>query len=107
VVFTTANLLPAVDRAFISRSDLVLELGLPDVGARVQLVAAALADLAGQWPALRVLADDEGLHAELGYRTERWAAGGCASSRCAPLARDPASLAAAHLLEAAKEPADW
>ena len=109
VVVTTTNLLPAVDPAFISRSDLVIELGLPTPEARVQIIGAALADLALHWPMLRELADSHELHAELGHLTSEWdgrrlrklpltALGGDPA-----LARDPERLTAGHLLEAAKD----
>jgi SpoVK/Ycf46/Vps4 family AAA+-type ATPase len=113
VVITTTNLLPAVDGAFISRCDLVLELGLPGLAARVEIVGAALADLALRWPALRALADDPELHAELAYRTGGWDGRRLrklplrALGADPALARDPAGLGAGHLLAVAKEPADW
>jgi pachytene checkpoint protein 2 len=72
LIVTATNFLPAVDEAFLSRADLVVELGLPDADARAQIVAAALADLAGLWPALKVLAEDADLHAELARRTAGW-----------------------------------
>jgi SpoVK/Ycf46/Vps4 family AAA+-type ATPase len=106
VVVTTTNLLPAVDSAFISRADLVLELALPGLAARAAIIRAALEDLAAAWPAVRALADDAGLHAELAGRTCGWdgrrlsklplhALGGDPA-----LVRDPAGLAAGHLLGA-------
>jgi pachytene checkpoint protein 2 len=72
VVVTATNFLPAVDEAFVSRADLVVELGLPDADARGQIVAAALSDLAGLWPELAVLAKDDGLHADLAASTAGW-----------------------------------
>jgi pachytene checkpoint protein 2 len=103
-VFVTAtNFLPAVDGAFLSRADLVVELGMPDADARAQIVAVALADLAGLWPALKVLAEDRDLHAGLAASTEGWDG---RRLRKLPLhvigadpalARDPAKLTAARL----------
>jgi SpoVK/Ycf46/Vps4 family AAA+-type ATPase len=103
VVVTATNFLAAVDQAFISRADLVVELSLPGPDARAQIVAAALADLAGLWPALKDLAEDPDLHAELAISTEGWDG---RRLRKLPLhvlgaepalARDPAKLTAAHL----------
>lgn len=39
---TATNFLAAVDEAFTSRADLVVELSMPDVGARAQIMAATL-----------------------------------------------------------------
>jgi SpoVK/Ycf46/Vps4 family AAA+-type ATPase len=69
---TATNFLPAVDEAFLSRADLVVELSMPDTDTRVQIVAAALTDLAGLWPALKALAEDRDLHTELAGLTEGW-----------------------------------
>ncbi len=69
---TAANFVTAVDEAFLSRADLVLRLGLPDAAARAQIVAAALADLAGLWPALKALAGAHDLHAGLAAATKGW-----------------------------------
>jgi SpoVK/Ycf46/Vps4 family AAA+-type ATPase len=109
VVVTTTNLLPAVDPAFISRSDLVIELGLPARPARIQIIAAALGDLARHWPALRELADSPGLHAELGDLTDGWDGRRLrklplsALGADPVLARNPEQLTAGHLLGAAKD----
>jgi pachytene checkpoint protein 2 len=104
---TATNFLRAVDEAFLSRADLVVELGLPDAATRAQILAAALADLAGLWPAVKVLAEDGDLHAELAGLTEGWDG---RRVRKLPLrvigadpalARDPAQLTAAQLRAAA------
>ena len=72
LVLTATNFLQAVDEAFLSRADLVVELPLPGAGARAQIVAAALDDLSGLWPGLKPLAADDQLHAELSRATEGW-----------------------------------
>jgi SpoVK/Ycf46/Vps4 family AAA+-type ATPase len=72
VVVTTTNFLPAVDEAFLSRADLVVELGLPDGAARARILAAALADLAVAWPELKDLASDDALHDVVAARTAGW-----------------------------------
>jgi SpoVK/Ycf46/Vps4 family AAA+-type ATPase len=100
---TATNFLLAVDEAFLSRADLVVELGLPDADARAQILAAALADLAGLWPALKVLAEDGALHTELAGLTEGWDGRRVRKLPLAvigadpALAHDPAKLTAAHL----------
>lgn len=103
VMVTTTNFLTAVDEAFLSRADLVLELGLPDETARTRIIAAALADLATAWPELRALAQDGELHAKVAARTGGWDG---RRLRKLPLhvlgtdpvlARDPAKLTAARL----------
>jgi SpoVK/Ycf46/Vps4 family AAA+-type ATPase len=111
VVVTTTNLLPAVDPAFISRSDLVIELSLPARPGRVQIIAAALADLALHWPALRVLADSAELHAELGDLTDGWDGRRLRKLPLSALGADPVLagspelLTADHLRTAAREQA--
>ncbi|HLI38191.1 MAG TPA: AAA family ATPase [Streptosporangiaceae bacterium] len=107
VVVAATNFLRAVDEAFISRADLVIELGLPDARARAQIVAAGLADLARAWPALKELAEDRDLHAGIAASTGGWDG---RRLRKLPLrvlgadpalARDPARLTAAALRAAA------
>lgn len=105
---TTTNFVAAVDEAFLSRADLVVELGLPDRLARSEIVRRSLADLAGIWPAFESLAADGALHDSLASLTEGWdgrrlrklplrALGG--SPR---LALQPASICASDLYEVVK-----
>jgi SpoVK/Ycf46/Vps4 family AAA+-type ATPase len=103
VVVTTTNFLTAVDEAFLSRADLVVELGLPDEATRAKIVSLALADLAVPWPELRDLAADTSLHAALAAETKGWDG---RRLRKLPLsviaadpalARDPAKLTARQL----------
>ena len=106
VVVTTTNFLPAVDEAFLSRADLVVELGLPDVAARTRILAAALADLAVAWPELKDLASDDVLHDELAVRAAGWDGRRLRKLPLAvigadpALARDPARLTAGQLRSA-------
>jgi SpoVK/Ycf46/Vps4 family AAA+-type ATPase len=103
LVVTTTNFLSAVDEAFLSRADLVVELGLPDAAARAQILAAALADLAVPWPELKELAADGALHDELAAATSGWDGRQLRKLPLAvigadpALARDPARLTAAGL----------
>jgi len=107
VVVTTTNFLPAVDEAFLSRADLVIELGLPGAAAREQILAAALADLALAWPELKDLAADTALPGELAARTAGWDGRRLRKLPLAvlgadpALARDPARLTAGALRAAA------
>lgn len=70
VLVVTTNFLAAVDEAVLSRADLVLTTSLPDVVTIEQIIASSLDELAGQWPALRELADDRDLHRELAKACE-------------------------------------
>jgi pachytene checkpoint protein 2 len=103
LVVTATNFLPAVDEAFLSRADLVVELGLPDAATRAQIVAAALADLAVVWPALKDLAEDRSLRDEVAAATAGWDGRRLRKLPLAVigadpvLARDPAALTAARL----------
>lgn len=110
VMVTTTNFLTAVDEAFLSRADLVLELGLPDVAARTRIIAIALADLATAWPALRALAANEELHAQVAAATAGWDGRRLrklplrALAGDPALARDPAALTAGRLRAAVEGP---
>ena len=72
LLVTTTNFATALDEAFLSRADLVVELGLPDEVARAQIVAAALADLAVVWPGWKDLAVDNALHGDVAAATPGW-----------------------------------
>ncbi|HTU72399.1 MAG TPA: AAA family ATPase [Trebonia sp.] len=103
VVVTTTNFASAVDEAFLSRADLVLQLELPDAAARRKIIAAALADLAVAWPPLDDLARDAELHEDLAGATPGWDGRRLRRLPLAvlgsdpALARDPARLTAGRL----------
>jgi pachytene checkpoint protein 2 len=61
----TTNFAEAVDEAFLSRADLVLQLSLPDMTTIAQIVRHSLDELATLWSGTRPLARDDGLHAKL------------------------------------------
>jgi AAA+ superfamily predicted ATPase len=65
VLVVTTNFLAAVDEAVLSRADLVLATELPDETTVEAILRSSLAELAGQWPGLRGLAQDRSLHAKL------------------------------------------
>ena len=69
---TTTNFPEAIDEAFLSRADLVLHVPLPDEETVAAIVRASLRELAGLWPALRSLAEDDSLHAKVAGRCRGW-----------------------------------
>jgi pachytene checkpoint protein 2 len=68
LLLTTTNFMPALDEAFLSRADLVVETALPDEDVIVGIIRGSLTELAVQWPGLRPLADDTELHGKLAAR---------------------------------------
>jgi SpoVK/Ycf46/Vps4 family AAA+-type ATPase len=68
----TTNFPSALDEAFLSRSDLVLTLDLPDEATIAAILAHALAELAGLWPDLGGLAADDELHRKLAAGCAGW-----------------------------------
>lgn len=106
LVVTTTNFLSAVDEAFLSRADLIIELELPGPDARARIVEMALSDLAVAWPSLSGLASDAELHASLAKATDGWDGRRLRKLPLAvlgsdpALARDPESLTAAQLRDA-------
>lgn len=69
---TTTNFPDAVDEAFLSRADLVLDLALPDESTIAAILRHALTELAGIWPGARDLAHDDVLHQKLAGRCAGW-----------------------------------
>jgi SpoVK/Ycf46/Vps4 family AAA+-type ATPase len=69
---TTTNFPEAIDEAFLSRADLVLQVPLPDEQTVAAIVRASLRELAGLWPELRPLAEDVGLHGKVAGRCRGW-----------------------------------
>jgi SpoVK/Ycf46/Vps4 family AAA+-type ATPase len=68
LMLCTTNFLAAVDEAFLSRADLVLQMSLPDDEVLARILGHSLAELAAQWPTLAPLAADDSLHAKLAAR---------------------------------------
>lgn len=106
LLLATTNFTAAVDEAFLSRADLVLELDLPDEEVLARIIGSSLAELATLWPRLRHLAEDEALHAKLagrcaGFDGRRARKMVLASVAQRPeLAADPAQLTAEDLFTA-------
>ena len=69
---TTTNFPQAIDEAFLSRADLVLHVPLPHAATVAAIVAASLRELAGIWPDIKPLAEDDALHAALAARCTGW-----------------------------------
>jgi SpoVK/Ycf46/Vps4 family AAA+-type ATPase len=72
VFVATTNFPDAVDEAFLSRADLVLNLDLPDEATSAAILQRTLAELAGIWPGARGLAADDALHRKLAARCAGW-----------------------------------
>ena len=68
LMLATTNFMPALDEAFLSRADLVLETALPDEEVITEIIRGSLTELAVQWPGLRPLAEDTELHRKLAAR---------------------------------------
>jgi SpoVK/Ycf46/Vps4 family AAA+-type ATPase len=69
---TTTNFPQAIDEAFLSRADLVLHVPLPDEDTIAAILRHSLQELAGLWPGVRPLAEDDGLHSKLAGRCAGW-----------------------------------
>lgn len=106
VLLATTNFTAAVDEAFLSRADLVLQLDLPDPEVLGRIIQSSLAELAALWPELGPLADDVALHAKLagacaGFDGRRARKAVLASVAQRPeLAEDPSRLTAEDLYAA-------
>jgi len=72
VLVTTTNFPDAVDEAFLSRADLVLNLDLPDETTSAAILRRTLAELAGIWQGAKGLAEDDALHRKLAARCTGW-----------------------------------
>jgi AAA+ superfamily predicted ATPase len=95
---TTTNFIEAVDEAFLSRADLVMNFSLPDVPTIAKILESAVGELAVQWPALLPLAKDSKRMAELAKLCEGWDGRRirklvlAALAQRLEVARDPAAL---------------
>jgi len=69
---TTTNFIAAVDSAFLSRADLVMEFSLPDAQTIARILESAIGELAVQWPALQPMAADTARIRELAGHCEGW-----------------------------------
>jgi AAA+ superfamily predicted ATPase len=108
----TTNFVEAVDEAFLSRADLVVQLSLPDTATIAQIIRHSLQELAALWSGTRGLAHDDGLHAKLaaacagldGRRVRKLVLSALALRQ--DVTRDPNLLTADDLLTAVDDLAD-
>jgi AAA+ superfamily predicted ATPase len=106
---TTTNFIAAVDEAFLSRADLVMNFALPDVPTIAKILESALVELAVQWPALEPLARDSARIAQLAGLCEGWDGRRirklvlAALAQRLEVARDPALLRWEDFLSAARK----
>ena len=96
---TTTNFIEAVDSAFLSRADLVMQFALPDRDTIAKILENAIGELAVQWPALLPIARDTDRIAELAGLCVGWDGRRirklvlAALAQRLEVARDPAKLA--------------
>ena len=108
----TTNFVEAVDEAFLSRADLVVQLSLPDTATIAQIIRHSLDELAALWSGTRGLVRDDGLHAKLaaacagldGRRVRKLVLSALALRQ--EVTRDPNQLTADDLLTAVEYLAD-
>ena len=106
---TTTNFIGAVDSAFLSRADLVMQFALPDAETIAAILANALGELAVQWPALLPLLGDHARMAQLAASCAGWDGRRvrklvlAALAQRLEVARDPAKLTWDDLLGAARK----
>jgi AAA+ superfamily predicted ATPase len=106
---TTTNFISAVDEAFLSRADLVMNFALPDADTIEKILASAIGELAVQWPALQSMAQDRARLHELALLCEGWDGRRlrklvlAALAQRLEVARDPARLAWDDFFEAARK----
>lgn len=72
LVVATTNFPVALDEAFTSRADLVLNMATPDLETAAGIIAMALADLSSVWPEIDTLANDHKLHLRLATHCKGW-----------------------------------
>jgi SpoVK/Ycf46/Vps4 family AAA+-type ATPase len=96
---TTTNFIEAVDEAFLSRADLVMQFALPDADTIAKILESAIGELAVQWPAVLPMAKDTARIRELGQLCQGWDGRRirklvlAALAQRLEVARDPAKLA--------------
>ena len=106
---TTTNFIEAVDEAFLSRADLVMQFSLPDRETIERILDHALGELAVQWPALLPLAEDRA-HVRSSRRCAKAGMAAGSGSWCSRRwrsvsrsRRDPSTLSWEDLLAAARK----
>lgn len=108
---TTSNFLAGVDEAFLSRADLVVEFDLPDEKTIARIIRHSLVELAGLWPGLKPLAEDDTVHCRVAAHCAGWDGRRVrklvlsALAQRPEVARGPSLLTAEDLIGAAGVPA--
>ncbi|HUP29878.1 MAG TPA: AAA family ATPase [Usitatibacter sp.] len=106
---TTTNFIEAVDSAFLSRADLVMNFALPDRATIEKILESAIGELAVQWPALQPMSRDTSRIAELAALCEGWDGRRvrklvlAALAQRLEVARDPAKLSWDDFISAARK----
>jgi pachytene checkpoint protein 2 len=106
---TTTNFIQAVDEAFLSRADLVMNFALPDEATIAKILGSAIGELAVQWPALEPMARDTARIGELAKLCAGWDGRRirklvlAALAQRLEVARDPARLSWDDFLAAARK----
>jgi pachytene checkpoint protein 2 len=106
---TTTNFIEAVDSAFLSRADLVMQFSLPDRETIGKILENAIGELAVQWPALLLLSRDTQRVSELAGLCVGWDGRRirklvlAALAQRLEVARDPAKLAWEDFFAAARK----
>jgi SpoVK/Ycf46/Vps4 family AAA+-type ATPase len=106
---TTTNFIEAVDAAFLSRADLVMQFALPDRGTIAKILAHAIGELALQFPSLQPMAGATERIEELAGLCEGWDGRRvrklvlAALAQRLDVARDPSKLAWEDFLSAARK----
>jgi SpoVK/Ycf46/Vps4 family AAA+-type ATPase len=103
----TSNFPRAIDEAFLSRTDLVLEIPLPNQHARLAILSHALSELGAAYPKLKGLASSAAIESVAraadgldGRTVRKLVAAACAQNQATAL--DPGGLRVEDLLSAAK-----
>jgi SpoVK/Ycf46/Vps4 family AAA+-type ATPase len=106
---TTTNFIEAVDAAFLSRADLVMQFALPDRETIAKILAHAIGELAVQFPSLQPMAGATERIAEVAGLCEGWDGRRvrklvlAALAQRLDVARDPSKLAWDDFLSAARK----
>jgi AAA+ superfamily predicted ATPase len=108
LLIATTNFPQGLDRAFISRADLVEEMGPPNAEARAAIIKEVLEHLAQLWPAMKHLTRDVGSFVGVsegldGRRIRKALIAAVASS--IETAKNPGKVTAQHILAALR--ASW
>ena len=106
---TTTNFIDAIDEAFLSRADLVMNFALPNAATIANILRHSLEELAVQWPELAPLAQDRRAIQDISDSCQGWNGRQvrklvlAALAQRLEVAKDPALLTFDDLREAARK----